>query len=289
MRPIIVDANNWCYIQYHAFGENLSVDDQQTGVMWGFFNQLLRVAEKFESDWFVFAWDSRKSHRRRKFPEYKAHREDTRSSDDLDDVQRDVFGQFDLLRKTLLPEFGFQNIYLQPGLEADDIIASLVDNDAWTNGHMPVVVSTDKDLYQLLSKCDIFRPITKDVVTLDSFEAEYGIGPKDWVAVKAMAGDKSDNIPGIEGVGEKTAIKFIKGELGKKTKTYEKITSEEGRAVIERNKELMALPYPDTPVFTPRDDDQFDIDAFLAICNRYRFQSFMKMEALAVWRERFRM
>ncbi len=109
------------------------------------------------------------------------------------------------------------------------------------------------------------------------------------MSVKALAGDVSDNIPGIKGVGEKTAIKFIRGELKEKAKVYAKIVSPKGQHTIARNTILMGLPWEGTEVPNPVDDEIFNIDDFLRICNRYRFMSFQKADAITEWRNQFRM
>ncbi len=290
MRPIIVDANNWCFIQYHAFGGKLSYDEQQTGILWGFFSQIIRMAKRFESSRFIFCWDSRKSHRKLFFPEYKANRQAKTEEVPVD--MTEVYAQFELLRKELLPEFGFKNIYLQPGYEADDLMASLVNYLSLAlafGAERPVIVSTDKDLYQLLNVCDVYRPVTKELITADSFTDFYTVRPSQWVDVKAMAGDTSDDVPGIKGVGEKTAIKYIRGELKEKAKVYAKIVSPKGQAIVTRNMKLMELPWDGTDVFDPVDGEEFHLDDFLRICDRYQFLSFQKTDALNEWRNRFGM
>lgn len=305
-RPIIVDANNWCHIQWHAFGDKLSHDEELTGVLWGFFHQIILIAEKFNSNRFIFCWDSRKNLRKIEYPRkivvkegkeiiegYKANRE---ARDPDEDVQ-DIFDQFNMLQKELLPAFGFKNIFMQTGVEADDIIASLVINNGWcADGEKPIIASTDKDLYQLLNGCDIWRSVNKELMTLADFQEKYTITPDQWVDVKALAGDTSDNIPGIRGVGEKTAIKYIKGNLSDKMQAangnstpYARIVSPKGQHTIKRNRHLVSLPHPDTKFFEPVGDEVFDIDAFLDICNQYGFQSFQTSEALAEWRKRFGM
>ena len=287
MRPIIIDSNNLCFINFHAFGGKLSYDEQQTGILWGFFNHIIRLAKRFESNRFIFTWDSRKSLRKIYFPEYKAQRQAKTEEVSLD--MAEVYAQFELLRKELLPEFGFKNIYMQPGYEADDLMASLVRNQGWAGSALPVIVSTDKDLYQLLDVCDVYRPITHELITSDSFTDFYTVRPHEWVAVKAMAGDTSDNVPGIKGVGEKTAIKFVRVELKETAKTYAKIVSPKGQSIVARNTKLMFLPWEGTEVRVPWDDEAFNLDDFLRICDRFNFLSFQKTDAMNEWRNQFGM
>lgn len=176
MRPIIIDCNNICHIGRHAFGEDMSYQDELTGVMWNFLRTLLQLAKQFESNRFFFCWDSRKSYRKLEFPEYKANRYRDKTEGERESDGR-IYAQFDKLQKEVLPAIGFQNIYHHTGWEADDIIAvvllDLVAGSAMGAG-TPVVVSTDKDMYQLLDHCMVYRPLQgdkKEVVTYKEFSA----------------------------------------------------------------------------------------------------------------------
>ena len=111
MRPVIIDCNNLCYIQRHAFGTDLSYDEEQTGIMWGFLHRLYDYAKQFETRRFLFCWDSRKSYRKLEYPEYKAHRHNVVKPKGVLESDRRIYSQFDKLRKEILPAIGFKNIY----------------------------------------------------------------------------------------------------------------------------------------------------------------------------------
>ena len=292
MKTLIIDCNNLAYIARHAFGEILTHDEEQTGIMWGFFNHVWRLARQFETHKFLFAWDSRKSHRRRDYKGYKANRSNRRKDKTVVEraAEEKVYAQFNNLRKNLLPAFGFQNIYMQTGIEADDIIASLVLTPDWEEP--PIIVSTDKDLYQLLEHCDIWRPLPgdkKELMTKPRFMNKFGLKPGTWVRARALEGDSSDNLLGVGGVGAVVALKFLKGELPPESRLRKRIVSAGGQIIMDRNVRLMTLPHPKTPVFPIVDEEVFKVDDFMTICDRYRFNYFLQTEHLREWRELFNM
>lgn len=304
MRPIITDCNNMCHIQRHAFGDDLSYQDELTGIMWGFLRMLLELSKQFETHRFLFCWDSRKSYRKMEYPEYKANRQQEKTAGELEDNAR-IYEQFNKLQKEVLPAIGFRNIYHHTGWEADDIIAivlrDLVVGIAMgdLNGP-PIIVSTDKDMYQLLDHCVIYRPLPGDqkmVMTYKLFRERYGVVPQQWVHVRALEGDVSDNIPGIKGVGSKSAIKFIQGQL-KPGKVRTAITHADSQKTIKRNVRLMSLPYVGLPMAPAKDhvgmfpieaNETLSFDAFIRVCEKYDFGSFLKTKKLEEWRKHFGM
>ena len=186
---------------------------------------------------------------------------------------------FDKLRKEILPAVGFKNIIHQDGLESDDTMAIIVKSydEPW------IMATTDEDMYQCLDHCDIFKPSKEELYTADNLLKEYGVEPKDWVLVKQISGCKSDTIPGVVGVAEKTAAKFITGGLTRSGKKYKSITHEDGVAIRDRNKWLVELPLPGTQL-PDLFENKFDFKAFLRVCNLYKFDSFLKKEELDKWR-----
>lgn len=292
MRTVIVDSNNIAYIQRFAFGETLSHNEEQTGIMWGFFNAIMRLAEEFDTNRFIFVWDSNWLHRKNRFPEYKANRKRV-MTDSEQDTQHKVHNQFRLLEHELLPELGFQNVFSVPGYEADDLIAMFVLDYAWNEkGETPVVVSTDMDMYQLLDYCDVLRPfagVRRTLIAKEDLMAEYGVTPSQFLDARILMGDSSDNIPGLVGIGEKRALQYVRGEL-KMGKALNQISSGDAIEIRERNLMLMKLPFNDPP---PRVELQpetgLSLDRFLTMCDRYNFQSFLKTEALTEWRKRFKL
>jgi len=243
MKIVVLDSNYLCYRALHTTG-GLSYKNIKTGVIYGFLNQLLTIAGQTRPDSVVFAWDSRQSKRREICPSYKnrKHRSDPVEAEEM----RDVFKQFRTLRKEVIPNIGFDDIFKFRGLEADDIIAQMVMDERYKD-HEFTVVTGDDDLLQLLDYCRIYHPMKLEWKDRDWFIKSYGIVPQKWTMVKQMAGCTSDNVKGISGVGEKKAIQYLTGKMSPNSKIYSRIESKESQFIINRNKELVCLPFKGTP------------------------------------------
>jgi len=283
---IIFDANNIGYMASYAFGD-LSYKDRYTGVIYGFLNQILKMAEKFDTTEFVFCWDSRHRYRSWIYPEYKANRRKTDSIEELGELQI-MYNQFTKLRKEVLPKLGFENIFYHNGYEADDLIAEVVARCPGKN----IIFSSDGDLWQLLLEerhhfVRVFNAKTKKIFTKKEFMLGWGIEPNQWAMAKAMAGDSSDNIKGIEGVGLLGACKYLKGELTGKKK--DKIESEESKEIIHRNLQLIALPYrgPKKIEVNSLGFGRFKEDSFIEVFEEYGFESFF--DKFEKWEEIFKL
>ena len=182
---------------------------------------------------FCICWDSKKSIRKELFPEYKANR---KAEDDFSPEEWERYNKAkDITRKTILPYIGITNNFRQSGFEADDLIAKAVDNS-----HENIIVSNDRDLYQLLADngartCSVYHPMKKKMYTFQDFNEEFGIEVWEYVNYKALQGDSSDNIPGLKGIGPKKALQIVKkSEFLQTRATFPEI--------IDRNLQLMELP-----------------------------------------------
>lgn len=276
---ILIDANSICHACKHSMGD-LSWEEKKVGVIFGFLRQLLSLAKKFESNRFVFAWDTRSSVRSQFYTEYKGRRkkEKTPEEKELDDI---AYDQFNILRDEILPEIGFLNSFWQEGYEADDVIASIVHCN---KKEKIVIISTDEDLYQLLSEnVTMYSTKKKQEYTLHNLWKDCRIPPQDWADVKAIAGCSSDDVPGVVGVGEKTACKYLNRQLNPLHKTYRSI--KENKELIERNLKLVTLPYSGTNKVVVSDTDSLSLKGFLNVCTRYGFESFMYRDNLNQWKE----
>ena len=280
-KTLIIDCNNLCYSSFYTFWK-LSYEEKKTGVVFGFLQRILFLADKFDTNQFVFCWDSRKSFRKLIYPEYKANRrKDLTEQEEIDYAL--AFKQFDALREKVLPGLGFSNIFQQNGYEADDLIAEVVLH---TDGEF-IVVSTDKDLYQLLHKCNIYNQRVKKIFTHEDFQELYNIHCSDWVRIKSLMGDSGDNIPGILGVGIVKATQHIKNELSE-GKIKDRILSEESIELTLRNLKLVELPYPGIKkIKMTRKEDEFDKFKFIDTFVDYGFESFLRKDTLNKWVDLF--
>jgi DNA polymerase-1 len=273
---IVVDSNFVCYKSMVAM-KGLSWHEHATGVIFGFLRQVQQLTEEFPDSRFIFTWDSVKSFRRDQYPEYKKR---PKSEDpEMEDLIRVGKPQFSEIRFNVLPKLGFNNNFIQYGIEADDLIAHVVKDYAWEYDHT-YIISSDEDLYQLLhEKISIYNPRAKKMITKESFMEEKGIFPDQWPWVKAVAGCTSDNVKGISGVGETTAIKYLLKEL-KPGKKYDDIE----RFDIKFNMSLVELPYfKSRPIYIV--DDTLNFDEFESICLDYGFNSLLKKDTYNKWRQ----
>lgn len=238
---IIIDCNYLCYVSRFAMSDGLTYRGSNTEIIFGFLRQILTIAERFEPDRFFFCWDSRESIRKEMFPSYKGNRRPDSRPEEEKELDFVAFKQFDEIREQVLPNMGFRNNYQVDGYEGDDLIAVLVKKLS-----PPIVVAaSDNDLFQLLSFCSLYNVSKKSLTTEQEFKRTYGICPEQWVDVKSLAGCPGDNVPGIPGVGTKTAIRYIKGELTK-GKAFDSIASAAG--LRDLNRSLVALPLNDIPL-----------------------------------------
>lgn len=251
MRPIVVDCNNLCHIALHTMGD-LSYREEATGVVFGFFRSLLTIANKFQSQNFYLCWDSRWSIRQKIYPEYKMKRIERKK--EMTEVERrkyfSMVAQAKELHTEILPRLGFNNNFLRAGFESDDLMAYIVfnyDNDPYVDPLEDkwLMVTADNDMYQCLDHCDIYNPQTKKMMDGTAFRKKYQISPRQWAMAKAIGGCSSDNVAGVQGVGDpkspsSMALKFLRGELKPESKVYKRI--EASTDIINRNLELVSLP-----------------------------------------------
>jgi len=280
---LIIDSPALCHRAKFAMQKvELSHEEMKTEIIFNFLNQIMSLAKRFETNQFVFCWDSRKSFRRDLYPAYKWKRKEDKTQEEKDFAVL-AYEQFHRLRREVLPALGFKNNFIQTGLEADDIIASIVFSKYKPK---PIIISRDNDLYQLLLYCDMFDFQTLKMMTDASFTKKYNCLSSLWNLTKAIAGCNSDNVTGIKGVGEKTAIKYINHALASNYKTFKAIESEEGQKIIERNKVLVYLPFKGTKKFPIQKDKLYAKD-FYDTFESLGFKSFLTQESFNGWEERF--
>lgn len=221
-----------------------SVGHLDNGVMFGFLKDMILVCEQFPDHQPVFCFDQGKPKRTELFPGYKAFRRQRNSkwTSDRQEAETQYREQLAALKTKWLRRIGYRNIFSAEGFEADDLIASICLGDSYDN----IIVANDRDFLQLLSGTTQMWDVQKrQMLTRQWFRDAYGLEPHRWVDVKSIAGCSSDNIPGVQGVGERTAVKYLRCQLPEKTMTYKRILDSVG--MIAANRVLVKLPFPGTP------------------------------------------
>ena len=254
---LILDVSHMAFRAFHTTG-GLSHMGTSTGVAFGVLRDLVTLEREFHSQRFVFCFDGDGSKRKEVYPAYKANRKNGTTSGL-------VKAQCELLRTNYLPRLGMANLFKQDGYEADDVIASVVRNNP--DPSPIIIVSGDEDLYQLLEDgVSIYRMSNGKAMTKKAFESGYGIFPNQWPFVKAIAGCTSDNIAGVEGVGQKTAIKYLRDELPHHLNKYLDCKHwHQNCAQFLQNLELVMLPYSGTERFVPTEQSDIDHDEWSAL------------------------
>jgi len=267
---LLIDTNYLCYRAFYAMGE-LAHEGAGTGAIFGVLRDIVALQDNFQTTRCVFAFDTGRSNRAKLLPTYKATRRKKREEENEEEKQaRENFGrQVGALRKDYLPAVGFKNVFAARGFEADDIIASITTR---LPGNVEaVVVGSDKDFYQLLRpNVYCWNPQKQRAYTAKHFRAEWGMEPDEWADVKAYAGCSTDDVPGVPGVGEKTAAKYLCGALGAHTKAYKKL--EAARVQYAFNMRLVQLPYPGTPEFVLQEDEVTE-EKWVALADRLGMRS----------------
>jgi DNA polymerase-1 len=235
---LLVDTNFLCHRAFHTTGE-LSFRSVRTGVVFGVMRELETLIGWYRPAGIAFCFDSKKNLRKELCPEYKQGRR-SKLTKEQKRARRKLDEEIVALRKDYLPSLGFRNIFVQRGYEADDLIAKLAEDIHFTDD--AIIVAGDKDLHQCLtSRVKMFNPITRKEFTVDSFRNKWdGLYPQAWARCKAIAGCPTDNIKGVDGVGEATAVQFVLGRLDTKSKRYKAIRK--NLDIVNRNIGLVTLP-----------------------------------------------
>jgi DNA polymerase I len=199
----LVDGNNLAYRAFFALPEELATSEGfSTNALLGFTNMLFKLLSDYKPKGVAVAWDTHAVHRAAISEEYKSERRP------MPDLLREQFPYF----RPIVEAFGYRNLEFE-GWEADDVIATLATL-ADEAGIKTTVVSTDRDAFQLVSENVALMMTPRGVsdvhvYTPERVEARYGIRPEQIPDFIGLKGDTSDNIPGIPGIGDKTAGQLI--------------------------------------------------------------------------------
>ncbi len=209
---ILIDGSSYLYRAFHAYPGTMSNGEIPTNAVYGVVNMLRSMMRQFASDRIAVVFDAKgKTFRDDMYPEYKANRPPM-----PDDLRCQIEPLHNVIRAMGLP------LICIPGVEADDVIGTLA-YQASQQG-MPVLISTgDKDMAQLVDdNITLINTMTNVVMDREGVIEKFGIPPELIIDYLALMGDKVDNIPGVPGVGDKTATALLQG-IGGLTKLYENL------------------------------------------------------------------
>ena len=205
-KAILIDGNNLIFRSYYAtaYNGNLMKNSKgfPTNALFGFVNMMNKIIKEEKPVYIIVAFDKGKNFRHEKYKNYKDGRIET---------PKELLEQFPIA-KQILTYMGIKYLEVD-NYEADDIIgtfAKMADEDKLYDA---TIISSDKDLLQLISdEVDVKLLKQKGFIMMNekTFKEEYGINPINIIDLKALEGDKSDNIPGVKGIGEKTALNLLK-------------------------------------------------------------------------------
>ena len=198
---ILVDGSSYLYRAYHAPPHLTNSKGEPTGAVYGVVNMLRSLIRQFNPSHMVVVFDAKgKTFRDDLYPDYKAHRPPM-----PDDLRSQIQPVHEIIRAMGLP------LLVVEGVEADDVIGTLA-KQAEQAGHKVVISTGDKDMAQLVTdNITLINTMTDTVMDPEGVVNKFGVGPELIIDLLAMMGDKVDNIPGLPGVGEKTALAMLQG------------------------------------------------------------------------------
>ncbi|MBT8329182.1 MAG: DNA polymerase I, partial [Desulfofustis sp.] len=219
----LIDGSAFIYRAFHAVAPLTNADGFQTNAVFGFVSMLNKLLKDKSPSHLAVAFDSRgKVFRHEMYPEYKANRPP---------MPEELAAQLPYI-KEVVEAFGLPSFEMD-GIEADDIIGTAALN-LGDEGNRVIIVSGDKDLLQLVdNRITMWDPMNDRVMDTDGVENKYQVGPGQLLDCFALIGDSSDNVPGVPGIGPKTASKLII-EHGSLEALYERVDSLKKSKMKER-------------------------------------------------------
>ncbi|MBT4720764.1 MAG: DNA polymerase I [Rhodospirillaceae bacterium] len=278
----LIDGSGFIFRAFYGIKADMSrADGTPTNAVYGFTQMLLKMVDDTDADYIAVVFDrARKTFRSDIYPEYKAHRPPPPD---------ELIPQFDLVREATQA----MNIAMvdMDGFEADDLIATYA-RQAVAVGADVTVVSSDKDLMQLVGpKVKMFDAMKNKEIGPDQVREKFGVGPDRVIDVQALAGDSSDNVPGVQGVGIKTAAQLVEeyGDLDGILARAEEIKQPKRRQVLidqadmaRVSRELVTLR-DDVPVEVPLENfktREIDPEKLLGFLQQQEFKSLIaRMES----------
>lgn len=281
-KVVLIDGNNLLFRSYYAtaYTGNMMKNSKgfPTNALYGFVNMLNKIIAEEKPHYIVVALDKGKTFRHDNYEDYKAGRIE------MPDELRIQFG----VAKTIMDNMGIK-YFEADGYEADDIVGTFCQMIGKDPDYYGLIVSSDKDLLQLIDeKIEVKLLKSQDFIKMDhdAFVSQYGIEPSKIIDLKGLQGDSSDNIPGVKGIGEKTALKLLQEynsvegiyvNIDKiQGKLKEKLLSDKEAAFMSKQ---LATIYKEVPLDSSLDDVIYlgpHINDLINTFEELEFYSFLK-------------
>ena len=279
---VIIDGNSLIYRAFHALPLLNTAKGEYTNGVFGFTKMLLKIIRDEQPDFLAVAFDKGKiTFRHQQYSEYKGTRKAT---------PEELKPQFEIVKEMLqamaIPIFELE------GYEADDLIGTLV-RQGEKKGLVNFIVTGDKDALQLISKNVNVKLTRKGISEIEEYDLatlfdQYKLTPEQFIDLKGLMGDSSDNIPGVPGVGEKTGLKLLQehGSLEKIIDSVEQIKGAKLQQKIQENAQLAKLSKElariacDAPISIDCvdyfDKGKWNLEKLLELFNRLEFKSLLE-------------
>lgn len=285
---ILVDGNNLLFRSYYATSYSGVIMRNSKGfptnALYGFINMMNKIIEEEKPNYILVAFDKGKTFRHEKYKDYKAGRRE---------MPEELKLQFPKA-KEILDSMGIKHFEID-NYEADDIIGTLAKIVDEENEFIATIISSDKDLLQLISKeVEVKLLKTKGSIRFDeeTFKEYYGTTPIHMIDLKALMGDASDNISGVKGIGEKTAVTLLK-KYGSLDEIYNNLENIGGKTAekLETGKDDaytsfdLATIYREVPIpFTLEDCiyQGLNTEEYIAILRELEFKSLLKKISVSI-------
>ncbi len=274
----IIDGNSYVYRAYYAIKSLANSKGFPTNAIFGFTNMLLKIIREKRPEGLVVSFDSPSiTGRHMLFDQYKANRKETPA---------DLVGQLPHIRR-VIAALNIK-VFELPGYEADDIIGTIAIRAA-AEGSDVYIVTADKDMLQLVDdRIRVYDPMKDRTLDRAYVTEKFGVGPERITEYMALTGDASDNIPGVKGIGEKTAKELLAAfsSLTDLLEHSQRIPREKLRATIAQSRDIMLMSQKLATIDTAVPID-FDISDFalrepdwlslLSIFREFELASLMKL------------
>ena len=279
-KVILIDGNNFMFRSYYATAYTGNVMKNSKGfptnALYGFINMINKIIQEEKPEYMAVAFDIGRNFRKEKYETYKDGRSET-----PDELKQQM-----PVAREVLKAMGIKYFELEP-YEADDIIGTFAKKCEEDDDYEALIISSDKDLLQLISHETSVKLLkTKDSIKYNpkNFKEEWGFEPIRMIDYKALAGDASDNIPGVKGIGDKTAINLLKqydtiediyehiDEI--KGKMQEKLIADKDSAFMSKE---IATIYRDVPIDVELDNIKYDGPDYVSLNKIYEDLEFFSL------------